>query len=103
MVEQQAYQRVKNHPKFAELVAKRSRFALILSVIMLVIYYGFILVIAFVPEVLGIRLGPDTVTTVGIPVGILIILSAITLTGIYARRANSEFDALNEQILEDSK
>lgn len=95
--------RIKNDPRFAELVRKRSRFAWTLSAIMLAIYYGFILVIAFAPEVLGTRLGPNTVTTVGIPVGILIIVSAIVLTGIYARRANSEFDALNHQIIEASK
>jgi uncharacterized membrane protein (DUF485 family) len=103
MSEQQVYERVKNHPKFAELVAKRTRFAWTLSFIMLGIYYGFILVIAFVPEVLAIRLGTETVMTVGIPVGIFIILAAVVLTGIYARRANSEFDALNAAILEESK
>ena len=98
-----AVTRIKNDPRFAELVRKRSRFAWTLSAIMLAIYYGFILIIAFAPEVLGIPLGPNTVTTVGIPVGVLIILSAIVLTGIYARRANSEFDALNREILEASK
>lgn len=98
-----AVTRIKNDPRFAELVRKRSRFAWTLSAIMLAIYYGFILIIAFAPEVLGIPLGPNTVTTVGIPVGILIILSAVVLTGIYARRANSEFDALNREILEASK
>ena len=37
------------------------------------------------------------------PVGVLIILSAFVLTGIYVRRANTEFDQLNQEIVEESK
>jgi uncharacterized membrane protein (DUF485 family) len=99
----QRLSRVSNDPKFRQLVAARSRFAWTLTLVMLVIYYGFILIIAFAPSVLGIPLWPGAVTTVGIPIGILVILSAFVLTGIYVRRANSEFDALNQQITEASK
>lgn len=95
--------RLKNHPKFVELVARRSRYAWTLAIVMLAIYYGFILIIAFAPGVLGIPLGEGVVTTLGIPIGILIILAAFVLTGLYVRRANSEFDALTRQIVEASK
>jgi uncharacterized membrane protein (DUF485 family) len=74
-----------------------------LAVVMLAIYYGFILIIAFAPSVLGTPIAPGAVTTVGIPVGVLIIIAAFVLTGIYVRRANAEFDALNQQIVEASK
>ena len=95
--------RVTNDPRFRELVARRSKFAWMLSVAMLAIYYGFILIIAFAPSVLGISIAPGAVTTIGIPVGVLIILAAFVLTAVYVRRANSEFDALNEQIVEGSR
>jgi uncharacterized membrane protein (DUF485 family) len=95
--------RIRNDPRFAELIAKRSRYAWTLSVVMLAIYYGFILVVAFVPAVLGIPIAPGAATTIGIPVGVLIIIAAFVLTGLYVRRANAEFDALNRQILEASK
>jgi uncharacterized membrane protein (DUF485 family) len=95
--------RVTNDPRFRQLVAKRSRFAWMLAVVMLAIYYGFILIIAFAPSVLGTPIAPGAVTTVGIPVGVLIIIAAFVLTGIYVRRANAEFDALNQQIVEASK
>jgi uncharacterized membrane protein (DUF485 family) len=95
--------RVSSDPRFRELVARRSKFAWTLSVAMLVIYYGFILIIAFAPSVLGTPLAPGAVTTLGIPVGILIIVAAFVLTAVYVRRANSEFDALNEQIVEGSR
>ena len=88
---------IKNNPKYQELISKRSSFAWKLSAIMLVIYYSFIMIIAFKPELLGQRLG-DSVITVGIPLGIFIILISFILTGIYVRRANSEFDALSEEI-----
>ncbi len=94
--------RVQKNPKFAELVQKKTSFGWMLSIVMLAIYYGFILVLAFAPASLGAKLG-DGVMTVGIPVGILIILSAFVLTGIYVRRANTEFDQLTQQIVEEAK
>src|SRR5262245_3118025 len=94
--------RVKGDPQFQELTSKRSRFAWILSGAMLAIYFGFIFVIAFAPKALGVPLGTG-VTTVGIPVGLFIIVSAFVLTGIYVRRANTEFDAIAQQIIERAK
>jgi uncharacterized membrane protein (DUF485 family) len=44
-----------------------------------------------------------SVTTVGIPVGIGVILSAFILTGIYVRRANTEFDELTAKIKAKAK
>jgi len=88
-----------NDPKYKELVSKRTRFAWTLSIAMLVVYYGFILVIAFDPGLLGVKLG-DGVTTWGIPVGIGIIVYAFVLTAIYVKRANTEFDDLSRQVKE---
>lgn len=102
-MQQEIVDKVKNNPKYHELVTKRTRFAWILSIIMLVIYYAFILVIAFKPTLLATKISPDSVITLGIPIGILIIISAFVLTGIYVWRANSEFDLLIQQIKEDLK
>ncbi|MBD3791899.1 MAG: DUF485 domain-containing protein [Campylobacterales bacterium] len=93
-------EQVKNNPKYQELVSKRSRFAWTLSIIMLVIYYLFIMLIAFEPEFLGMKTG-DGVMTIGIPIGIAIIVIAFALTGIYVRRANGEFDRLSQQIKDE--
>ena len=94
--------RVQQNPKFAELVHKKTTFGWTLSIVMLVIYYGFILILAFASKSLGATIGGG-VTTLGMPVGVLIILSAFVLTGIYVRRANTEFDQLNQEIVEESK
>lgn len=94
-------ERIKRHPLYAELVHKRKRFAWILTILMLIIYYGFILLIAFAPQWLAVPISAGSVTTIGIPVGVLIIVSAFVLTGIYVVRANGEFDRLTQSIRED--
>ena len=92
---------IRSNPKYHELVSKRSKFAWTLAAVMLVIYYGFILLIAFDKEFLAQSLWTGSVTTVGIPVGVGVILSAFLLTGIYVFRANSEFDRLTNEIKEE--
>ena len=100
-MQQELTHRISNNPKFLELTQKRTRFGIQLSILMLAIYYGFILVVAFAPSVLGIPI--SGVITLGIPVGVFIIVIAFVLTGIYVRRANSEFDDLNRQIIEEAR
>ena len=95
------YKRIQENPRFQELVSKRERFAWILSAIMLGLYLAFILLIAFEPQLLGTRINPDSPVTWGIPLGVGLILSAFVLTGIYVRRANGEFDRLNQEILKE--
>ena len=91
-------EKIQADPDFQELVAKRSKFAWTLTILMLVVYFAFILTIAFNPSALGTPLSSDTVTTIGIPVGMIVIVFAFVLTGIYTKRANGEFDELNEKI-----
>lgn len=88
---------IKRDPQFHELVSKRTAFAWRLSALMAAIYFGFILLVAFAPKLLGTPIGSG-VTTIGVPLGLLVIISAFVLTGIYVRRANAEFDALTERI-----
>ncbi|MCQ4233233.1 DUF485 domain-containing protein [Pseudomonas stutzeri] len=98
-----AYQQIYNNPRFQELVAKRGRFAWLLSIIMLAAYFAFILVIAFEPHLLGVKLSAQTVTTWGIPAGLGLIFLAIGLTGVYVQRANGEFDRINQEILNEAQ
>ncbi|WP_263145519.1 DUF485 domain-containing protein [Pseudomonas sp. RIT-PI-AD] len=93
------YLRIEQNPRFQELVAKRERFAWILSAIMLGLYVIFILLIAFQPQLLGTRISAESSVTWGIPMGVGLIVSAFVLTGIYVQRANGEFDRLNQAIL----
>jgi uncharacterized membrane protein (DUF485 family) len=102
-VDRKLITRIQNNPKYKELVTKRSRFAWTLSIIMLVIYYAFIMVVAFMPKSLGAKISPDSVISIGIPIGVFIIVTAFLLTGIFVHRANGEFDELTRQIKEETK
>jgi uncharacterized membrane protein (DUF485 family) len=94
--------KIKVDPQFKELVRKRSGFAWMLSIAMMVIYFGFIATIAFNKQVFATPIG-GSVITIGIPVGLFVIVSAFILTGIYVRRANAEFDVLTKQIIDRVK
>ena len=98
----QSYETIERNPKYQELVRRRTSLALTLSALMLAIYLGFILLVAYAPKLLATPLGAN-VTTIGIPVGILVIISAFILTGIYVAKANSEFDSLTREIVQESK
>lgn len=92
--------KVRSHPKYHELCRKRNRFGWTLTLIMLVVYYGYVALIAFNKAFLAQPVG-DGVTTLGIPIGVGVIAFTVLITGFYVRRANTEFDALNEEILKD--
>jgi uncharacterized membrane protein (DUF485 family) len=95
-------EKIQNNPNYQKLVSTRSSFAWKLTIVMLVVYYAFILLIAFSPETLGASLSGG-MTTVGIPVGIAIIIFSFAMTGIYVKRANSEFDDLLKKVKDDVK
>ncbi len=97
------YQQIENSAHFKELVEKRQRFAAILSLIMLVIYVGFILLIAFAPGWLGTPLHAGTSVTRGIPIGIGVIVISFVLTAVYVWRANGEFERLTNAVLREVK
>jgi uncharacterized membrane protein (DUF485 family) len=89
--------RVAAHPDYIALKKARTRFGWTLAVMMLIVYYGFILLVAFNKPFLAQRLG-EGVMTVGIPVGLGVILFTVLITVIYVRRANREYDTLAERI-----
>jgi len=95
---QELVEKIKANPDYQKLIKTRTGFAIKMTIAMLVVYFSFILTIAFNPSVLGTPLSSDTVTSVGIPIGIAIIIFAFVLTGIYTRRANTEFDDLTNKI-----
>ena len=93
--------KIQANPKYKELQSKRNSFGWLLTVLMLIVYYGYIALIAFNKQYLAQPLG-DGVTTLGIPLGMGVIVFTIVITGIYVRRANSEYDALTEEIIKDA-
>lgn len=96
------YQQIRSNPKFKALELRRGRFAAILSAIVLVGYYGFMMIVAFAPSILHKPMSEGSVMTVGFPVGVAIIVISWLLTGLYVWRANGEFDRINAEILKEA-
>jgi uncharacterized membrane protein (DUF485 family) len=71
--------------------AARWRIAIALTAAMMVIYFGFILLVAFNKPLLGTELAPGL--SVGILLGALVIVAAWALIGVYTRWANRHYDA----------
>ncbi len=99
---QDVLDRVIKNPKFLEFVAMRSRYGIIMSILSAGAYYGFILLVAFNKELLATKIGSG-VMTLGVPLGVGVIAFTILLTWIYVRRANTEFDAINESIIKEAQ
>ncbi|RTL53450.1 MAG: DUF485 domain-containing protein [Rhodocyclaceae bacterium] len=95
-------QKVKSNPTYQELKAKRTAYGWTLTIIMLVAYYGYIGVIAFDKALFAAKLG-EGVTTWGIPVGVGLIVFTVIITGLYVRRANTEFDEMTAKLLKEIK
>ena len=89
-------------PHYQALVARRSRYTWTLTLIMLAAFFGYILLIAFNKPLLARPIG-DGATSLGIPIGLGVILLAIVLTGLYVRRANKDFDPAVRRIREEAE
>ncbi|BDT69313.1 inner membrane protein YjcH [Comamonadaceae bacterium OS-1] len=92
--------KIEANPKYHELKRKRTRFGWLLSALMMLVYYGYIALIAFDKPFLATPLGAG-VTTLGIPMGMGVIVFTVLITAIYVRRANGEYDRLTAEILKD--
>ncbi len=93
--------KIEANPKYHELRRKRNSFGWLLTAIMMVVYYGYIALIAFNKPFLAQPLGSG-VTSLGIPIAMGVIIFTIVITGIYVRRANGEYDRLTAEILKEA-
>ena len=93
-----AIKRIQSDPNYIKLVSERKSFGWTLSIIMLVIYYGFIALVAFAPSVIAVKLAGSI--TIGLVLGVAIILAAVLLTGLYVMRANAQYDDLTKAIVD---
>ena len=73
-----------------KITRERWRIAFILSAAMLIVYFGFVLLIAFAKPVMGTLLAPGL--SLGILLGVIVIVAAWLLTSVYVRWANRVYD-----------
>ena len=100
---QDTLDRITANPKFLEFVAMRSTYSIIMAIVSAAAYYGFILLVAYNKEFLAKKIGEGYTMSVGVPIGVAVIVFTILLTWIYVRRANTEFDAINESLIKEAQ
>lgn len=89
--------RIARDPNYQKLRSRRNRLGWTLTLLMMIVYYGFITLIAFDKQFLAQRMG-EGVMTLGIPIGFGVIVFTIVITTYYVQRANAEFDTLTDAI-----
>ena len=77
-------------PEFRRMLARRWRVSLVLTALLFLLYYGYIVLIAVNRELLSMKIGD--VTTLGIPLGAAVIVGAWALTAAYVVWANRHYD-----------
>lgn len=100
---QDTLDRITANPKFLEFVAMRSTYSIIMAIVSAAAYYGFILLVAYNKEFLAQKIGEGYTMSIGVPIGVGVIVFTIVLTWIYVRRANTEFDAINEALIKEAQ
>lgn len=99
---QATWERIRSNPKFQAFVGKRNTYSLVMTILVMLAYFGYILLIAFNKPFLATKISAGAVTSIGIPMGVGVILFTIVLTWIYVRRANTEFDTEAESIIQEA-
>lgn len=87
--------------EFKQLVSRRWTVAIILTALVFITYYGFVLVVGLSKATLAQKIGQ--VTTLGIPIAIAVIVISFFLTAFYVIWANSVYDSLASSLLKKVK
>ncbi|MDP1611501.1 MAG: DUF485 domain-containing protein [Sulfuritalea sp.] len=102
MKDEDIVERIQKNPKFMQFVSMRNRYSIVLSILMLIAYFGYILLIAFDKQFLATKVAAGATMSIGIPMGIGVLVFTIIITAIYVRRANTEFDATKDEIVREA-
>jgi uncharacterized membrane protein (DUF485 family) len=84
------------HERLNVLAASRWRVAIALTIAMMVVYFGFILLVAFNKPLLGTEVTAGL--SLGMLLGALVIVTAWVLMWVYVRWANTHYDAAIEDM-----
>ena len=87
-------------PDFKDLSSQKFTISIILTTLELVLYFGFIALIAFNKPFLAQKLSAGVATTIGIPIAVGTIIGSWVLTGIYIYWANTKYDVLVNKVKE---
>ena len=93
-------QRIQGNSQYQRLISGRDALSWWLTVLVLIVYFGFLLIIAFDKSLFALPIAAGMTTSWGILVAIGVILLTIVTTAIYVRKANRDYDGIVKEILE---
>ncbi len=93
---------IQNNPKYLQLVKQRDTLSWTLSAIVCIMYFGFTLMIAFAPGILTQPISDGSVIPMGMILGVGVILISCLLTGVYVFKANTVFDPIVREIVQEA-
>lgn len=85
-------------PEFKALTSQKNRISLILTLCEMVLFFGFVALIAFQKPFLGTKI--SGAITIGIPIAVGAIVLSWVFTGVYVYWANTKYDAMVRRIRE---
>ena len=93
---------ISKNPKFYDVVRRKQTFSLTLLALTLGLYILLMLAVAFAPNLVGMPISKDSVTTWGIPAGFFLIIWTTILTGFYISRTNKVYDPMTENLIKEA-
>jgi uncharacterized membrane protein (DUF485 family) len=85
-------------PEFKKLVKQKNAVSTVLTIVELVLYFGFIALIAYNKPFLAQKMSEGSAITLGIPIAVGVIFLSWILTGIYVFWANNKYDAMVQSV-----
>jgi uncharacterized membrane protein (DUF485 family) len=85
-------------PEFKKLKSQKDAISIVLTIVELVLYFGFIALVAYNKPFLAQKLSPDAAMTIGIPIAIGVIILSWVLTGVYIYWANTSYDVMVKRV-----
>jgi uncharacterized membrane protein (DUF485 family) len=89
-----------NDPDFKQLTSQKDTISYILTILELVLYFGFVALVAYNKPFLGQKLSSGGAATIGIPIAVGTILVSWVFTGIYIWWANTKYDEMVKKVIE---
>lgn len=93
-------ERIANDPDFQDLIKRRTGYGWMMAFIIMLVYFTFIMLIAYKPHLLATKIAAGSTISVGIVAGFVIIVFSFVMTGLYVHKANTQFDEITAKIKE---
>lgn len=93
--------RIEADPEFIRLTRQRSRLGLAVTAVIVVVYFGYILLLAYAPGLMRSHVS-DSIT-LGFPLGLGVLLITFLLVALHVGRSASVFDPACARIVDRSR